>query len=163
MVPQLPPLPLSQCLTALSDVMPSCLAMCGLGCTTCSFRLHSLVWSLSHRLKPPLWRSLQCHQGLLCNLFHPQAYELGSCPIFLTLMWLFFTLSWSLYCVCSALRSSQMRRSETLIVQWNSTQTGDVQWMFKSLLYPLFFIFQWHNTLPHNVNFQYYFCSGSVF
>lgn len=103
-------------LNSLSNVIPSCLAMNGLGCTTCSFRLYSLVWSLSQCLKPPLWRCLQCYQGLLCNLFHPQAYELGSCPIFLPLMWLFFTLSWNLYCVCSALCSSQMHKPETLVV-----------------------------------------------
>lgn len=161
MVPQLPPLPLSRCLTALADTIPSCPAVNGLDCTTCSFRLYCLVWSLSCCLKLPLWRGLQCHQGLW-NLFHSQAYELGSCPILLPLMWLFFTLSWSIYCVCSALLSSQMHRPEMLIVQWTSTKLVMYK-VLKSLLSPLFSIFQWQNTLQYNDNFLYYSCSGSVF
>lgn len=120
MVPQLPPLPLPQCLTALSATILSSPKMDGLNGTTCSFRLYSLVWPLSHSLKLSLWRGLQCHQDL-CNVFHPQAYELRSHPILLLLIWLFFTLSWSIYCVYSALISSQMHRPEKLIAQWSSS------------------------------------------
>ena len=43
--------------------------MNGLDRSMWSFRLYSLVWSLSHCLKPLLWRGLWCLQDLLCNLF----------------------------------------------------------------------------------------------
>lgn len=65
----------------------------------CSFRWSSLAWSLSHCLKPPLWRGLWCHQGLFCNLFQSPGLWTGILSNLLSLMWLFFTLSWS-FIVC---------------------------------------------------------------